>query len=370
MRSQPKFLQYNNALDLKSSLDALDDDPPETGESLSYLLNNRKRKKRTPEDPVAVLPNKRVKVTTTKATARIQATQVIEVPSSSSSLSSLEDYEIPEDDISPQHDPSVFSLLSLLNSTKSNIQGLSRTQNRAASVQFSALELEDMESSAGRNSRDRVIKLDFKMPNRTCSFSLKETDRFETLAPALASLLSCRQDQLQLKFYQIPVNLQDTPAYHKMASGDTLSCTLVSIPTSKEKPQTKPATKSSSHTIVAVGSDLDEPSQEEKEDNATLANEDEELERELEEKLRNAAATQSQSSSATNKIKLTIRIGGTTQKFRLGLNDPFSKLYESLGQKHPGKKISLKFDGEKLDPDETPADLDMDNDDQIDGNIN
>mmetsp|Transcript_28050 Transcript_28050/g.31185 ORF Transcript_28050/g.31185 Transcript_28050/m.31185 type:complete len:346 (-) Transcript_28050:91-1128(-) len=73
-----------------------------------------------------------------------------------------------------------------------------------------------------------------------------------------------------------------------------------------------------------------------------------------------------------DRIRIKILVNGKSEKkYRLGKNDTFDKLYAKLATEYKVAKsaVKLTFDGDKIGLKETPNDIDLEDDDQIDCNI-
>ena len=75
------------------------------------------------------------------------------------------------------------------------------------------------------------------------------------------------------------------------------------------------------------------------------------------------------------RVVLKIKSANDTngRQMRIAMSQPFSRLYkcyEELGVKEgwlpPGAKVTLLLDGEKVEPDQTPASLDLEDSDVLD----
>jgi len=74
----------------------------------------------------------------------------------------------------------------------------------------------------------------------------------------------------------------------------------------------------------------------------------------------------------TDLIVLKVRLG-TEQpnKFRLKKSAPLEKIFQALAEKKKVEptRVKLMFDGESISPEQTPEDLDMEDEDLIDASI-
>jgi len=67
-------------------------------------------------------------------------------------------------------------------------------------------------------------------------------------------------------------------------------------------------------------------------------------------------------------VKLKVRSGNKEERFKLGKDDQFQKLFDAFCSRVnlPNKNVKFMFDGRVLDPRSTPETLDMEDDDLID----
>eukprot|EP00808_Paulinella_micropora_P011211 g16455.t1 len=85
------------------------------------------------------------------------------------------------------------------------------------------------------------------------------------------------------------------------------------------------------------------------------------------------APAASQPKAEDNKISVQVRFADQrvkSLKYKLFQNKTkFALIIQNIEKNHPGKKVTLTFDGDRIEPSKTSSDYDIDDNDQIDANL-
>eukprot|EP01127_Copromyxa_protea_P019015 TRINITY_DN6093_c0_g3_i2.p1 TRINITY_DN6093_c0_g3~~TRINITY_DN6093_c0_g3_i2.p1 ORF type:complete len:361 (+),score=65.01 TRINITY_DN6093_c0_g3_i2:132-1085(+) len=313
-------------------------------------MNTGKKKKRQASDKVS-LPSKRHKPNPIETGVAVPTKKVIQLSSSSS----LSEFSWDDADVAPpsssEPDPSMAHTLSLLRSVQEKVNGLTRSQSRAASQDFAVHDTEEDVTMA-----PTLVKLRVQTHLRVNLFSLKRIDKIKVLRDHLSGLLSCTPEEIQLRFYEMVVDPQKTPNDYGLQNNDILYATVQEKKPVKNHLSASGSTDRGKINLVDSPADFDEGEDEDEEAK--------EFERELE---MMKAQANPEKAKDENKIKLRVKFPDAPErKFRIGIDDTFSKIYDSINKENPGKKLILLFEGESLEPSDTPGDMDMEGGEQID----